>query len=204
MHTIDYCHVRGTHTEDDRYVHLCSICAATTRLADDFFPRYINEAICKTGDTDCFSIAGTHGKNASTARIETMTSGPNATFLSACNLACPKFHDDAHKLLTRNHLIDATIPPQTRFSLHMMRRKPETCRMLLHDGEALVFDDWELVPTWIRVACECTINKLSTFSRFAGNENLVQLSDLHDPYSNIQLLTKFGEDRMKFWDRPTK
>ena len=45
--------------------------------------------------------------------------------------------------------------------------------MVLHDGETLVFEDWELVPTQIRVACECTINKLSAFSRYVGQEDVI-------------------------------
>ena len=58
---------------------------------------------------------------------------------------------------------------QTKFSLNMLRRKVGHCNMLIHGGETLVFDNWELVSQLINVACECTINKLSVFSKYAGN-----------------------------------
>lgn len=120
---VEYCRDKGALTEDRKFVHLCTICAATTQLPDDMFPRYINEAVCKTGDTDCFTIAGTsHGQ---------------------CK--------------------------QTKFSLNMLRKKTGYCQMLLHEGEMLVFENWELVPQMIRVSCECTINKVSMFSQYAAH-----------------------------------
>ncbi|XP_078660489.1 uncharacterized protein LOC144905036 [Branchiostoma floridae x Branchiostoma belcheri] len=56
---VDYCLERGTVTEDG-YKRLCTVCAATTDLGEDFFPRYINEAICSTDSSDrgCFMVQG--------------------------------------------------------------------------------------------------------------------------------------------------
>lgn len=62
---------------------------------------------------------------------------------------------------------------QTMFALNMLRKKKGHCQMLLHDGESLVFEDWELVPYKIRVACECTINKLSAFSNYVGQSAIM-------------------------------
>ncbi|XP_035674407.1 uncharacterized protein LOC118414460 isoform X1 [Branchiostoma floridae] len=56
---VDYCLERGTVTEDG-YKRLCTVCAATTDLGEDYFPRYINEAICSTDSSDrgCFMVQG--------------------------------------------------------------------------------------------------------------------------------------------------
>eukprot|EP00058_Branchiostoma_floridae_P006847 XP_002592335.1 hypothetical protein BRAFLDRAFT_101221 [Branchiostoma floridae] len=56
---VDYCLERGTMTEDG-YKRLCTVCAATTDLGEDYFPRYINEAICSTDSSDrgCFMVQG--------------------------------------------------------------------------------------------------------------------------------------------------
>ncbi|CAH1258767.1 Hypp2070 [Branchiostoma lanceolatum] len=56
---VDYCLERGTVTEDG-YKRLCTVCAATTDLGEDYFPRYINEAICSTDTSDrgCFMVQG--------------------------------------------------------------------------------------------------------------------------------------------------
>lgn len=59
---------------------------------------------------------------------------------------------------------------QTKFTLNMLRKKTGHCNMLIHGGETLVFDNWELVPQVIRVSCECTINKLSVFSQYAAHD----------------------------------
>ncbi|XP_052770884.1 uncharacterized protein LOC128210572 [Mya arenaria] len=120
------CESRGT-MEDGKYMRLCSLCSATTYLGEDFFPRYINEAVCKNGESSCFEVGATaHGQ---------------------CQ--------------------------QTMFSLNMMRRQKETCQMILHNGEVFIFDDWQLTPTKIRVACECTINKLSLFSGYVNPHPVV-------------------------------
>ncbi|KAL4231941.1 hypothetical protein ACF0H5_009517 [Mactra antiquata] len=116
----EYCQPKGKLTEDGKFKHLCSMCASTTTLSPDIFPRYINEVVCKTGDTDCFTVGGTaHGQ---------------------CK--------------------------QTRFNLNMLQKRRGFCKMFLHGGETLVFEDWVLAPHRIRVSCECTINRLSMFSQY--------------------------------------
>ena len=52
-----YCQLKGSQTADG-YLHMCSTCAVITKLPEDYFPRYINEAVCKTGDSDCFVMQG--------------------------------------------------------------------------------------------------------------------------------------------------
>ena len=52
-----YCHLKGSKTQDG-YLHTCSTCAVITTLPDNYFPRFINEAVCKTGDSGCFVING--------------------------------------------------------------------------------------------------------------------------------------------------
>ena len=52
-----YCQLKGSKT-DDGFLHLCSTCAVITQLPDDYFPRFINEAVCKTGDSNCFLVNG--------------------------------------------------------------------------------------------------------------------------------------------------
>ena len=53
--TIEYCHPRGSRT-DDGYIHMCSVCAYTTKLPKDRFPRYVNEIGCDSNDCNCFTI----------------------------------------------------------------------------------------------------------------------------------------------------
>ncbi|XP_070540560.1 uncharacterized protein [Ptychodera flava] len=58
--TINYCLPRGSETED-RFIRLCTVCAATTELPENYFPRYINEAICDPDGSGraCFPFEGT-------------------------------------------------------------------------------------------------------------------------------------------------
>jgi len=55
---------------------------------------------------------------------------------------------------------------QGRFVLNLLKKSDEMCSMVLHNGQAFVFDDWKLTPTSIRVSCECTINKVSPFTQY--------------------------------------
>ncbi|XP_014670867.1 PREDICTED: uncharacterized protein T16H12.9-like [Priapulus caudatus] len=51
------CARRGEQASGRRTVNMCSTCAATTVLADDFFPQFLNENVC-AGDGGCLNIDG--------------------------------------------------------------------------------------------------------------------------------------------------
>lgn len=52
------CQGRGTIPDGTNLHRLCTECAATTRLADDRFPNYINEVICQDSDHQCAAKMG--------------------------------------------------------------------------------------------------------------------------------------------------
>ena len=54
---IEYCLARGT--DVDGYLNMCTTCAASTTLAEDKFPRMLNEVICDQKDQGCFTVNGT-------------------------------------------------------------------------------------------------------------------------------------------------
>ncbi|KAL4231712.1 hypothetical protein ACF0H5_009288 [Mactra antiquata] len=59
---VEYCTPRGNKTGTE-YLHMCTTCALTTQLADNLFPRFINEATCDQSDCNCFTGGGTsHGR----------------------------------------------------------------------------------------------------------------------------------------------
>ncbi|OWF41492.1 uncharacterized protein LOC110462361 [Mizuhopecten yessoensis] len=58
---IQYCRQKGNATADG-FLHMCDECAATTTLASDKFPPYLNEIVCGTSDRTCLTVRGTpHG-----------------------------------------------------------------------------------------------------------------------------------------------
>ncbi|XP_071793261.1 uncharacterized protein [Asterias amurensis] len=52
----DFCVTSGQETTRG-YMRTCDTCAATTELSDDYFPRYLNEAVCSS-TTECLSGGG--------------------------------------------------------------------------------------------------------------------------------------------------
>ena len=52
------CQGRGTIPDGSNLHRLCTECAATTRLADDRFPNFINEVICRDRDRQCAAKMG--------------------------------------------------------------------------------------------------------------------------------------------------
>ena len=55
--SLEYCRLRGT-SSGDNYLHMCTTCAATTTLPENYWPRLVNEAVCEDGEPPCMVVEG--------------------------------------------------------------------------------------------------------------------------------------------------
>lgn len=54
----------------------------------------------------------------------------------------------------------------TIFSVHLLKKKDNTCRLCYTENEPLAVNEWELYVEPIRVGCECMLDKRSDYRSY--------------------------------------
>ena len=50
--------------------------------------------------------------------------------------------------------------------IKILRKTDSGCRLIIHDGQRLITDNWELYDQPIQVGCECVIDKRSALTSY--------------------------------------